>query len=206
MRDDEMIDVALDEEIAQALSVDPSPELVSRIRRRVETERVSNLWAASWLSWTLAASGAVVAGAMAFAVARHGGAAAGSVPPLVAHTIPYATVDLALEVPSWRGATVLVVRVGGGTRDTGLAFAPASARPEPRATSRAGSRPEILVDPREARAFRSLIDGVRSGRLDLTGLLDATKPAVMDLEPIRDIDIAPIEWPPLIGGEQGVPR
>jgi len=40
----------------------------------------------------------------------------------------------------------------------------------------------------------------------LTGLLDATKPVVMDEEPIRDIYIAPIEWPSLIGGEQGVTR
>ena len=205
MRDDEMTDAALDEEIAQALLVDPSPELVLRIRRRVETERVLNLWAASWLSWTLAASGAVVVGAMAFAVARHGGAA-GSVPPLVARSIPYASADAALGGPSWRGVTLPVARVGAGLRDTDLKVAPASARPGRRATSGADSTPEVFVDPREARAFRSLIDGVRSGRLDLTGLLDATKPVVMDEEPIRDIYIAPIEWPSLIGGEQGVPR
>ena len=151
MRDDEMTDAALDEEIAQALSVDPSPELVLRIRRRVETERVLNLWAASWLSWTLAASGAVVVGAMAFAVARHGGAA-GSVPPLVARSIPYASADAALGGPSWRGVTLPVARVGAGMRDTDLKVAPATARLEWRATPRADSTPEILVDPREARA------------------------------------------------------
>ena len=206
MRDDEMTDAALDKEIAQALSVDPSSELVARIRRRVETERVSDVWAAPWLAWTLATSGAVFAVAMVFALARHGGTTAGSVPPLAARIILDASADAALGGPSGRGVTLPVARVGAGTRETDLKFAPARARPGRRANSKADITPEVLVDPRETRAFRSLIDGVRSGRLDLTGLLDATQPAVMDVEPIRDIYIAPIEWPSLIGGEQGVPR
>jgi hypothetical protein len=206
MRDDEMTDAALDEEIAQALSVDPSPELVSRIRERVETEPVPGRWAGSWPSWSAAAGGAVIAAAIAFVVARHGGATTESVTPLVARTVPYAGADAALGGPSWRGVTVPITRVAAGAPDTGFTFAPASARRERRATPRTDATPEILVDPREARALRSLIDGVRSGRLDLTGLLDATEPAVMDEEPIRDIYIAPIEWPPLIGSEQGVLR
>lgn len=200
-----MTDTALDEEITQALSVDPSSELVARIRRRVETEHVSGVWAGPWLSGMAVVVGAAVATAIAF-LASHGGVTRASVPLLAAHTIPYTSVDPPLGVPPWRGATILVARVGDGTRGTGLAFAPASARPGRRATSKADSTPEVLVDPRETRAFRSLIERVRGGRLDLTGLLDATRPAVMDVEPIRDIYIAPIEWPPLIGGEQGVPR
>jgi hypothetical protein len=206
MRDDEMTDAALDEEIAQALSVDPSPELLLRIRRRIETAPVPGVWTGSWLTWSAAASGAAVAAAIAFVVARHGGATTASVPPLMARTIPYAGVDAALGGPSWRGVTVPVTRVGTGMRDANLAFSPSTTRLEPRATARADSAPEILVDPREARALRSFIDGVGRGRLDLTGLLDATIPPVMVAEPIRDIYIAPIEWPPLIGGEQGVPR
>jgi hypothetical protein len=184
MRDDEMTDTALDEEIAQALAVVPPAELVARIRRRVATEHVSGVWAGSWLSWTAVAAGAVVAAAIAFIVARHGGATTESVPPLVARTIPYTSEGVAPGAPARRGAAL----------------------PIGRAAPKADDTPEILVDPREARAFRSLIDGVRSGRLDLTGLLDATRPAVMDDGPIGDIYIEPIEWPPLIGGEQGVPR
>jgi hypothetical protein len=205
MRDDEMTDAALDDEITQALAVDPSPALVARIRRRVETEHVPGVWAGSGGSRMAVVVGAAVATAIAF-LASHGGVTRGSVPLLVAHTIPHTTVDPALGVPSWRGAPVLAARVGGGTRDTGLAFTPASARPERRATPGAGGTPEVLVDPREARALRSLIDDARSGRLDLTGFLDPTVPAVIEAEPIRNIYIAPIELTALTSDEQGVPR
>jgi hypothetical protein len=51
--------------------------------------------------------------------------------------------------------------------------------------------PEILVDPREARAIRAFFEGVRSGRIDLAPLT-ALAPRVAEPQPISDIYIAPI--------------
>jgi len=51
--------------------------------------------------------------------------------------------------------------------------------------------PEILVDPREARAIRAFFEGIRDGRIDLTPLA-AVAPRVAEPQPVPDIYIAPL--------------
>jgi hypothetical protein len=59
--------------------------------------------------------------------------------------------------------------------------------------------PEVLLAPDETRALRALIAGVRDGRIDLAPSLRASRPAVMELEPIRKLVIAPITIAPIEG-------
>lgn len=67
------------------------------------------------------------------------------------------------------------------------------------------AEPEILVDPREARAIRLVIRATRDGSLDLSAALRATTPTVMTLPPIAAIVIAPLSIDPLTpSGEEGV--
>ena len=67
------------------------------------------------------------------------------------------------------------------------------------------TEPEILVDPREARAMRLVIRATRDGRFDLWTALQAEAPTVMELPPIAAIVIAPLSIDPLTpSGEEGV--
>lgn len=67
------------------------------------------------------------------------------------------------------------------------------------------AEPDILVDPREARAMRLLISATRDGSLDLSAALRAATPTVMALPPIATIVIAPLSIDPLTpSGEEGV--
>jgi hypothetical protein len=193
MHDEEMTDEALDREIERAMTVDPSPAFVARIRRRVAAESVSRAWTLSSVSWIAVASSAAVAAVIAYVIGWNSKLVAPSMPTLLSHTIPVA------DVP---GATVSVGASGTLLFDGSHVVARTRARSERLATSKGNAEPEILVDPREARAIRSLLDDVVSGRIDLTPLLDGSIPPVMDAGLVRDIYIAPIELSPLT--EKGV--
>jgi len=74
----------------------------------------------------------------------------------------------------------------------------------------AGSRdaspePDILVDAREARAMRIVLDGIRRGRVDLAPLA-ASVSSVMEPAPLAHISIVPIDTPPIVesGDSKGV--
>jgi hypothetical protein len=63
----------------------------------------------------------------------------------------------------------------------------------------------VLIDPRESMALRALINGVRSGRVDLSPVVRASTPTAMELPPVTDLVIAPLAIEPLAPtGAEGV--
>jgi hypothetical protein len=93
------------------------------------------------------------------------------------------------------------VRVNADATNTTLYVTPAFPAPARWTGSRAPD-PEVLLEPGETRALRSLIAGVREGHIDLTPVTEASTPSVMEFEPIRDIAIAPIVIAPVEGVRQ----
>jgi hypothetical protein len=188
MRDEQMTDAALDDEIARAMTVDPSPAFVARVRQQIEVQPVSRAWTLT--SWMGVATGAAVAAALLFVISWRGQRITPSMPALPGRAIPVANVPVVM-----RGARMLehspVARLASGP-------------PRPRAALATKAEPEILIDPREARALRMFLDGVVTGRVDLTPLLGAFPPPILNVGPPSDIDIAPIELSPLT--EKGVPQ
>jgi hypothetical protein len=193
-----MTDAALDAEIARQVAVDPSPAFVPRIRQRAAAEEIaprSSLWSL-WSLWSmprLAVAGIVVAAAVAAVAAvigsrvqprldtaRSAALATVATPPLTAHALPVARVP----------AIAPAVAIGAGR----------VARARRPATHKADTGPEILIDRREARAMRALLDDVASNRRDVAALLAEALAPDLDDGPPRDIEIAPIDLPALTGG------
>jgi hypothetical protein len=194
----ELTDAALDGEISRATAVDPSPAFVPRLRQRLAGDRVPRAWTLPPTAWL--ALGAAVAAAALFVVAgRRMEPAIPAAPPLEAHAI--AAPRVLVAAPDVRAS----VDVEGGTAPV-VRQAPhrITARGEPGEARPASAAPVILIDPREARALRSLIDGVATHRRDVTALLAAAfAPGTHD-EPVGSIEIAPIEVSPLTGEAKGV--
>lgn len=65
---------------------------------------------------------------------------------------------------------------------------------------------EVLLDPRETQALRSLLARVRASRVDLSPLLRPDSPAPIDPPSVDTLVIAPIAIEPLapIDGAQGL--
>jgi hypothetical protein len=145
------LDAVLDRELRTLLAAEPSPDFVARTRARIAEEPAPAWW--RW-SWTLAAVAAVFVAAVAGAVlARFGAAPVGlPTPVLAARTIVEASGALVVPfVPS----RLLRTTVASGV-----------SRTSPRADTRAEAEPEVLIDPREARALRRLLNGIRRHEID----------------------------------------
>ena len=170
-----MTDAALDREIARALAVDPSPEFAARVRQRIAGEPAP----ASWLGvWIFAAAGALVAAAMVLIVVSRA--------PRVVST---ATAPAVLSARALSNVGRMQPSAASG-----FSRMPSSVTAIRTATFPRGDgdrEPDILVDPREARAIRAFFEGVRSGRIDLAPLA-AVAPRVGEPPAIPDIYIAPI--------------
>jgi hypothetical protein len=188
MHDDPMID-PLDREIARALAVDSSPEFVSRVRQRIAAEPEPRSWPLWWL--TAGAIALSSAAAIVTVVTLRGPQPVSVASPLVARAT-----DAVADLPD--------VASGFSRTDRRPALSRPAAGPErPGLQQRATqSEPEIVIDPREASALRSLLAGARSGAIDLEPVLRASKPAVMELEPVTDIDIPLITFEPIAQGVQ----
>jgi hypothetical protein len=194
-RRDEITDAALDGELQSMLDVAPSPQFVARVRTRIVDEPSPSR---PWLSaFTLAASAVVVAAIVMVAV---------SIGRPHSPVEPASALDARrlspLEVPSVVSGLSGTIPVGSRS-----AIHRAEAQSAPNVAARQESKtPEILVDPREATALRALIFGARQGRIDLTPVLAASTPAVMELPPVVDIDIPAITIEPIAPGtgEEGV--
>jgi hypothetical protein len=220
---DALTDDAFDRDIAQALAVDPSPEFVARVRTRIANEPAPSAWR---LSWTMGFAGASVT-ALVLAVVllnRPEEPIAGA--PLAARAIPSdaATLpDVGSAFPPplrsfssglRRGqAEAQGAKAGRRTYNTQAAHSPLRAGPAeagphvlPRAVFAAVADSMPLLDPRETRALRSLIAGVRDSRVDLSPLLRPGAPAPMELPPVDDLVIAALAIEPLapVDGAQGV--
>ena len=188
-----LTDAALDREIADALSIDPSPEFAARVRQRVRLERHSSSW--HWGAFgAVGAIAAVALTALYAAVVRPTPRPSSS---LVARSISGAIPTL----PIGPG----IVRIA---ENAAIGKSPApTARPFYSHASRMDTA--VLVDEREARAIRELISGVVNGRIDLAPLLNvsASERAFLDVIPIRESDAPPNPWPSQGGTtETGVPQ
>ncbi len=194
-----LTDDALDRDIAQALAVDPSPEFAARVRTRIANEPEPGMWRrvlalrSSWLVASVAVAAAVVATVV---VTRSDRSTAPTITPtLTARAIGAMSVPLPY-VGSGFSRTYNAQVVHSSLRSVG----PAEAGPHVPPTvgpAKAGPQVEVLLDPRETRALRSLIAGVRDSRLDLSPLLRPSASAPMELPPVDDLVIAPLAIEPL---------
>ena len=191
-----MTDAALDREIARVLGVDPSPGFAARVRQRIASEPAPAGWRAAWI---VAAAGALAAVAVVVLIASRPPRAA----PATAVPLQARSIEGVGMLPDTGGAALSGARGEAAARTRHLG------RSVPAAVGqRAGTgEPEILVDPREARAIRAFFEGVRDGRIDLTPLL-AVVPSHGEPEPVGDIHIAPIVLDPIgtRSGAEGVLR
>jgi hypothetical protein len=206
----------IDEEIREALDVDPSPEFLARVRTRIATEPAPFSW--RW-SWTIAAAGALAA-AVIVAIALtprvkpivepvRQAATAGAKGPALRQTgsVPSAT-ELRPDFSSReRRPVASPSERRPGPFGPGESIASRVARPKGPALQEASTASsEVLLDPAETRALHQLIAGVRDGRVDLAAAQKSASPASMDLDPVTDIVIAPITIEPIApaSGAEGV--
>ena len=180
MIDDPRTDAALDEEIARALAVDPSPAFVATIRHRVANTRVSGIWTWSRISSIAAVTVGVAAGVVI-------AAAIGTRMTSRPRSQPVVTEWIRAWTPGVMDAETPAVAL----RDV-----IASGRPRQRVRRTTHAEPECIIDPREARAMKAFLDALIGGRMDVAGLLSGSTP-VMDAAPAEDIQIEPIDVRPL---------
>jgi len=176
----------IDGEIRRALTVDPSPDFLARVRTRIAEEPVLGSRRLSWV---------VVAPAV-FAVALV------AIVAIVQRTPARSKAPAVLTARSSIGAVGTMPAVESvyarHARDAGTRFEQLAPTPEGRRRE-----PEVLIAADEAKALRQLILGVREGRIDLARVLEATPITAVEPAPLDNIAIPPISITPL-AGEQGV--
>jgi hypothetical protein len=179
----------IDEEIREALDVEPSPEYLARVRTRIAAEPASSTW--RW-SWGLAAGCALAASVVLATIVlrpheRRPAPEVTEPPHAIAESVSPPAVAPPREggPPSTRAAMPHTNFIAARTR-----------KPEP----------EVLIDQREMRTLRALIAGVRTGRIDLTASQNSRPHAPAELEPVADIVIAPLTIEPIAPapGAEGV--
>jgi hypothetical protein len=180
----------IDEEIRDALKVEPSPEFLARVRTRIASEPAPSAW--RW-SWTVAAGGALAAAAIVAVIwspiERRPGPGPGSqAKPSAGAAGP--------EGPALHENSV----VSGFSRTVPRNASDTTVRLKPDTTESA-----LLFDHSEMRALQALIAAARNG-VTLTPAAAAVPPAPMELEPVTDIVIAPITIDPIapLSGAEGV--
>lgn len=187
-------DAALDGEIRALLAVDPSPQFHASVRTQIANEAVLRSHGAWWRAFGLAvlAAGVVLLALLARPAPRMSQSA--MVPMLAARGSIGAG---PLIAPPVRVDAAALIK----TSAVSVSDVPRTAGDAPLRVKRT-SEPEILIAPDERRALRALIAGVRDGSIDLTPVTRATAADVMELEPIRDLVIAPIVITPVEGVHQ----
>jgi len=191
----------IDEEIRDALTVEPSPEFLARVRTRLASEPAPSAW--RW-SWTFAAAGALAA---AVIVAVVWSPIANRPRPLG----PGSEVKPSVEAAGPKGPALQASKpdatsqvVSGFSRTvvrTRMPSSDATVRLKPDTTESA-----LLFDHSEMRALQALIAAARNRSIALTPAAEAAPPAPMELEPVTDIVIAPIAIDPIapLPGAEGV--
>jgi len=192
-----------DQEIRDALRVDPSPEFLARVRTRIAGEPAPSAW--RW-SWTAAAAGALAAMVLIAVVMsrpRHENPSA----PDVARAFTPAEAPAGPTRRQTEPAGSTAGRRPGPSASARLEAARASARLAEAQSAKAdsGTRsrdPEILIDPREGVALQRLLAGVTAGRVNLEPLARAVAQgagARDDLRPLADIVIPLLPLTPAPG-------
>jgi len=185
----------IDEEIREALDVDPSPAFLARVRTRIAAEPEPSAWRWSWRSAAACALAASVV--LATIVSRPHEAK-----PVTAVPAPAPAVARNSPQPAVSTREGDAHQVDGGPRSARAATPHTKTTvvriPEP--------EPAILIDQREMRTLRMLIDGVRDGRVDLTAAMNSRSHAPAEPEPVADIVIAPLTIEPIapVPGAEGV--
>jgi hypothetical protein len=204
---EEMNDRALEREIEQLVSVEPSAQFQARVRARISADAIAsaNL---GWWRWTqLGALGALVG--LALLINGWHRTETSSEPSPVANST--AVAQSTGQAPEQTSESRLVVTTTPpASRDgAGRALRPLVTTAEARASSRMPFR-EVLVSAADAEGFQVLIAAVRSGRFDAierTGETPSTVTAEGDesaVVPVPDpIVIAPLEITPLLRATVG---
>lgn len=167
----------LKREIEEALSIEPSPQFMARVRREIAAEPRPQT-----RHWTLLAVGfataALMVGTFVF-VPGKSGSLVPATPKEIARTEAPPSPPIA-TVPSNEQPLKPVARV-----------TPAAARRP--------AEPEVLFDPREAAAFQSFMKAVQEKKINasrLDALFEAVERAAVQIDPMP-IAGAPIEITPL---------
>jgi len=157
----------IDDELRQALTVDPSPEFVARVRTRIAAEPAP----ARWGFWWVAIGGIGVLAVIVVAVVA-----------------PRRTIVTEPRLGS-RTAKPIGALVRGPER-------PALYETERPALHETGvarlgrdAVVEVLVDQREATTLRRLMSGAPSGRVDLKPLLKPSPLAITEPAPVNALAI-----------------
>jgi hypothetical protein len=188
---DMMSDAALEREIEQALSVEPSPEFLPRVRAALPSDGGLRPWKVRWV-W-LGALSATVAIVAVFLVTNR------SVMPEPRRLLnPPNGIVAAPEAP------ILVPEAPNPhVREV------TRRKPVPHASngaSKSSTEPEVLISRGESAALKRLMRGLREGRVepsasDQSGIRGAEPPKAIVVAPISAI--SPIAIEPL-GFERGV--
>jgi hypothetical protein len=182
----------IDDEIRDALKIEPSPAFLARVRTQIANEPAPG--ALRW-SWMFGAAATVAAGVvLALVISR----------PSVPTPATRSAKALAERPPG--AATASAERLSPGATAFAERQMPRSTRSAKAVALRNTPEPEVLIDPRERRALLQLIAGVRDGRIDLAAAQHTATPALMELAPVTDIVIAPLTIDPLapLSGAEGV--
>ena len=192
-RADSLTDSALDRQLQVALTVDPSPEFVARVRMRVTGEPVPSAWRWPWF---------VVAGGAAASVAAIAFVAVVTSGP---GTIELDNRRLSIESADSRSVTERSVsadasarsaaevrttsdgrRVGARRREVASVIARPAAESEPRAF------PEVLVSADEVRALQKLFAMFGARPNGETKLADLPSPPPLSPVELPEVEIAPL--------------
>ena len=176
-----MNDTELDQMLARALDVAPTPEFTARVRTRIAEEPRRRAWLGPAL-WVVGATGALAAAAVALMAVLAGRPSRAPEPA--------ALVARQLELP---------VTAPVAVRPDRTLAAAATAAPAVPGVARRGTAqtraPEVLVSPAEAAGLRLLATAANEGRV-VAAMFDASAPALPgvddELRPPDDIVVAPL--------------
>jgi hypothetical protein len=160
---------AIDEELRATLAVEPSPDLLPRVRAATEARRAGGgLFAPRWLGW---AGAAFALTAVAFLASRPG-------EPRQPHDAPRTA--RALPAPARSPASI--------------AAPPAEPLPAPASPpTRVGDLPVVLVAPDGERALALFVAGLERRRAEPGSLLAGGA----DVPPLKDLDLGSTSVEPL---------
>jgi hypothetical protein len=181
-------DEALEREIEAALSIDPSPEFLPRVRERIASERVQEGWFGS-ASWRWASAVAAVTAVAIVGVwtlrdsvpeprdARIRPPVESTTPPIERAHQPPVVIAPSAQAP--KPASVPVIRTVRAARRTEVA-APF----------------EVIISPDESAALQRLFTAIRNRRIETRALPDLMS-ALTPPDPIEEIVLEPITISPL---------
>ena len=173
-----MNDEQLKREIEESLAVEPSAQFMARVRRHLENE---SFRPSKQVSWTVMAAGLAAA-----AVVGGIGLFESFMPAQATRIVHEPRPNLEILLPP------------SANTHASPAIAPKAVSRQTRPHS---SEPEVVIDPREAAAFRSFMEDVREQNIDpasLESLFQAAESAgAAEIAPLPIAGLEPIDIKPL---------